>query len=123
MMRSLLAAVPVVAAAAVLAAPSAQAAALNIRVDGAASGVGTTCSYKIVVQVDNLTQPVLFAENGALLPGSPVTPVGTTATLNWTPAVTGSRLLQAQQVGSAPIVSTTVTVGQGMNLGSICPVR
>jgi len=89
---------------------------------------GTTCSYEVTAAVTTKNRMVRFYE-GATYLGS-VTPhqEGATykATITWTPSSTGSKVIKARQLVIPPSFystrTTTVTVGNGLNLGSVCLV-
>jgi hypothetical protein len=112
------------AAALVLAAPAASA---NVSSVAAKPGItigsnsyGTGCSYEVVASVNNTT-PVYFYDNGVFIGPGPATPNGGVATITWTPTTPGSHTLSAQQGPNWNVAYTPpLTVGAGMNLGSVC---
>lgn len=108
------------AAAAVVATAPANAAVSSITaVAGSGGNFGTTCTYDVNASAggNNL---VLFTDNGVAIGGGGVAPTGGIATVKWTPTTPGSHILRARQAGSLITRTTTVPVGQGLNLGSLC---
>lgn len=107
-----------IAATIVLAAPQASAWVGDVSVDGSDHKAG--CSYTITasVEVDRLST-VKFTDNGADIPGSPVSPslLSNKVTLKWTPKTAGSHKIEARQLLISD--SVTVQVGAASGTGSL----
>ncbi|WP_067697477.1 hypothetical protein [Nocardia jejuensis] len=105
------------AAAMVLAAPSASAWVGDLAISGSDQQVG--CSYTLTasVEVDRIST-VKFTDNGADIPGSPVSPslLSNKVTIKWTPKTAGSHKIEARQILISD--SITVQVKEAGGLGS-----
>lgn len=108
-----------VAAAVVSAAPAGAAVSSIAAQPGLGGGFGTTCSYDVRASATG-TKLVLFTDNGVPITGGGIAPSGGVATANWTPTTPGTHILRARQGLSVRTVA--VTVGHGLNLGSLCLV-
>ncbi|NEW59222.1 hypothetical protein GV794_26825 [Nocardia cyriacigeorgica] len=128
-MRALGPVVLAVAAGTALTAPQASAAVVrSVTVSqGLANGYGTTCSYEIKAIVDaSIAHRTMFRDNGWEIRGNggPKKVAGDTVTQMWTPSTPGEHVITAEiHVGTDEVVSTTVQVGNGINLGSACVVN
>ncbi|MEV6280082.1 hypothetical protein [Nocardia sp. NPDC051832] len=112
------------AATMVLAAPQAGAWVGNLEVSGKDHKTG--CSYTLTasVEVDRVST-VKFTDNGADIPGSPVSPslLSNKVTIKWTPSTPGAHKLEARQLLISDSVTVQVTAsggGSGSASGSAC---
>lgn len=105
-------------AAAIVSAVPANAAVTSITAHPGAGGrFGTTCSYDVNASATG-TKLVVFTDNGVVVGGGGIAPSGGIASIKWTPTTPGNHILRAHQNGT--VRTTNVTVGQGLNLGSLC---
>ncbi|MFW0793395.1 hypothetical protein AAFP30_06245 [Gordonia sp. CPCC 205515] len=86
---------------------------------GSGGNFGTTCTYDVNASASG-NKLVNFTDNGVAIGGGGVAPSGGIATVKWTPTTPGTHILKARQVGTLVTRTTTVQVGQGLNLGSLC---
>lgn len=130
-MRKFRQTVPVVvlaaAAAGVIGTASPAAADVAVSVSpGMSNGFGTGCTYEVRAVVGNDSYSTRFLDNGELIPGSDRSdayfPDRATAAQKWTPKTTGAHVITAEVRGTGEVVSITVDVRSGINLGSACVV-
>ncbi|MBF6543671.1 hypothetical protein [Nocardia brasiliensis] len=88
---------------------------------GLATNYGTGCTYTARAAVTDVTQPVVFYDNG--VPFAVVRPSGGTALSDWVPATEGPHTISAVQAPDDRIVaSVDLRVGRGVHLGYGCNV-
>ncbi|MFB8275821.1 hypothetical protein [Nocardia colli] len=111
----------------VLTAPAAPAAVTAVGVApglsfGSSTAFGTTCSYIATATAAPGDVVGFFDATGVFDPGGWITvPSSGTVTAKWTPLVPGNHSVFAVH-NSGAFVSTTATVGNGVNLGPVCLV-